>query len=615
MTEHEQKIDDIITELQSMNETTTDLKETISVKKPQVTKNKKQPKTYLTAKEKQFYKNVSTELLSETSTIIEQQIDTIRVMDKIKNVFTGTIDTVKSFASKALNKVTSFFHMPQGPMEWFNKILSFVLLIEGLFILFKTNIGEKIRKGLSTIKDTLWGSIQYLADNVSLPDALTNAMKAKDGIWEKVQVVFDKVKEYYLKFKTHLSKFTSTISSIFSKIFGGALDITGLFFSLGWKLFRMIELNIIGYFWDSVKYFGLSVLESVYGGYSEKDKGTPPRNSKSGKIPPAEINAQARKAMQRGNRKEAVDIIQSSTEDVGQTQILDAFDKITLHKLSPELREEFTSHSNGGTHFNVSSYQTFTKQYKYSEHRGDKFIIELSENLNKSLLKGQILTFDEFKKQLPNFFYYTSNKSVVEEGIKEMYEGYKKMAEANKAKRNITGYSTDGKIEDEANAVLSQYTINSQVRQFITDSEVDIYQGNYNAGTVVDRELEALSQGKLSLKKYLEDTILYFINPDNWLFIQDAMILSLNENYTKFISETTLGDSMSTKSFLGEDKNTKVNNIRAVSPSGRNELAAACRTVESTEEKLEYELIRQKFLLDNLKQYYKQFRDEFIKVV
>lgn len=102
-------------------------------------------------------------------------------------------------------------------------------------------------------------------------------------------------------------------------------------------------------------------------------------------------------------------------------------------------------------------------------------MIELAENLNKSLVAGQVLTFDEFKKQLPNFIYYTSDKNAVEQGIKEMYEGYLKLAEANKAKRNITGFNQNDYIEDEANAVLNQYTVNTQVRQFITDSEEDIY--------------------------------------------------------------------------------------------------------------------------------------------
>lgn len=144
-------------------------------------------------------------------------------------------------------------------------------------------------------------------------------MKGKKDIWDKVKAVFAKVKEYYLKFKKHLNKFISTLSSLFSEIFGSAFDIAGIFFTLARKLFNMIFLCTIGYFWDSVSYFGLSVLESIYGGYGKKDKGTPPPYSKSGNIPPTEINNEARKAMRKGNRKEAIKIIQSSTEDVGQT--------------------------------------------------------------------------------------------------------------------------------------------------------------------------------------------------------------------------------------------------------------------------------------------------------
>lgn len=95
MTEQEQRIDDIIVELQSMNETSTELKEVASSEKPQIVKPKKEPKSQLTSKEKAFYKNVSQELLSETSTIIEQQIETIRLMDKMRQIFTGTMNTIK----------------------------------------------------------------------------------------------------------------------------------------------------------------------------------------------------------------------------------------------------------------------------------------------------------------------------------------------------------------------------------------------------------------------------------------------------------------------------------------------------------------------------------------
>lgn len=142
-----------------MNETTTDLKDVVSDKTSQVVKHKNEPKSKLNSKERSFYKNVSSELLADTSNIIEQQIDAIRVLDKMRHVFTGTVDTIKNFASKAFDVVTNVLHLPKGPLEWFNKILSFILLIEGLFIVFKTNFGEKIRKGLSSITDALWGSI------------------------------------------------------------------------------------------------------------------------------------------------------------------------------------------------------------------------------------------------------------------------------------------------------------------------------------------------------------------------------------------------------------------------------------------------------------------------
>lgn len=158
-----------------------------------------------------------------------------------------------------------------------------------------------------------------MIDTTSLPPVLVKAMKEKKGIWEKVKAAFDKVKEYYIKFKTKLNTFVRTITNIFSSIFDGALDISGLFYTLIRKLLSIILQCTIGYFWDSVKYFGLSVLESIYGGYGVKDKGTPPPHSKTGKIPPTEINEEARKAMQRGNRKEAIDIITSSTEDEGQS--------------------------------------------------------------------------------------------------------------------------------------------------------------------------------------------------------------------------------------------------------------------------------------------------------
>lgn len=308
--------------------------------------------------------------------------------------------------------------------------------------------------------------------------------------------------------------------------------------------------------------------------------------------------------MQRGNRKEAIDIITSSTADNGEQQLIDGFSELLIHNISPDFKEQFVKKSRGGTHLSVP------KDVKYDA--GNKYVQDLVENLNKSLVKGQVLTFEEFQKQIPSIVlekYSRSDKK--EAALKQMYEGYLKMAEANKARRNITGYNANEYIEDEANAVLNQYTVNTQVRQFITDSEVDIYQGNYNAGTVVDRELEALSQGKLSLKTYLEETILYFINPDNWLFIQDTMILSFKENFNKFMSDTSVGDSLVVKQFLGEENTTKVNNIRAINPAGRNELSAACRTVEATEEKLEYELMRQKTLLWQLKETYQTFRYTF----
>lgn len=92
------------------------------------------------------------------------------------------------------------------------------------------------------------------------------------------------------------------------------------------------------------------------------------------------------------------------------------------------------------------------------------------------------------------------------------------------------------------------------------------------------------------------------------------MIRAINENYTKFISDTSVKDSFVVKNFLSGVNNTKVNKIRAINPAGKNELSAACRTVEETEEKLEYELMRQKNLLEELGTTYSVFCEKFTSI-
>lgn len=598
-------IENIIDELKSMNESSCFIIET----KEETDKNehiiKKEPsvRTQLSSKEKLFYKNVGDSMLSDVQNVIEEQIEAVSWMDKMKSAYEKTTNDISNVVDVGYGLFKNFF-FPNG-FSWIDIALTSILGLELVFLGFRKGIFRRVQQ----LKDSIKESYDWINNNIKLsPETKNRFGEIKGNLSEILEKMWEETKHLYEDIKLIFSNVYNALTSLTKEVFSETIDL-GLYASdLISSLVLSVYGSIMSHFWNVVSEWGLSMMESIFGDSFKRHTTQKKEPSKKPKI--EETRDKLSQGILEGNVKKArADMIRIRQQQEIEfakhlTDTISPYYKTTGYEVIGEedIVTTTTAVSTKGSNLYLVVAPEIILSSKPKENYGG-IVPTISYNtkkeksdfiaaINASYKTMKMLSFEEFKRLIPN-----ENKTA--ENVKGMWDSYQQIMETRRLGMEL--YTN--KIADDRNALLQHYLNYRQVKKFYTDTNVDIYYGDYNTGSAIEEDLSQLAKGNINLIEYLKETIKYFSDKNNWFNFQKTLSESLYENTSRFLSTPKPNISIN-----DENDDIQVNNISAVNPSGVNELTNACRVVQLTEFQMEDALEKQENLLDDV---YKKY-DDFI---